>query len=132
MTATDLPLKIKQGATFTRGFNWHLPGPIVDGKRTPGDPYDLTGWTARMQIRKKQGAEILLEATTENGRLILGGATGRVTMRFDAQATSALTSKSGEYDLELIDPDGNVFILLEGRVTVDPNITQAAGEPVLK
>lgn len=132
MTATPLTLKIKQGETFTRGLTWHLPGPIVDGVRTPGDPRDLTGWTARMQIRKKQGSEILLEATTENSRIILGDTTGRVTMSFDAATTGALTSKQAAYDLELISPTGEVVCLLEGDVLVTPNITQADGEPVLK
>ena len=84
-----------------------------------------------MQIRKRQGTDILLSATTENAMIVLGGATGRVDLHFPPSATTALTTKSALYDLELVDPDGEVYCLLEGTVTIDPNITQDADEPVL-
>ena len=58
MTAVDRVLEIEQGATFTLGFTWCRAGADAS---TPGTPYDLTGWSARMQIRRKPGAPLLLE-----------------------------------------------------------------------
>ena len=39
--------------------------------------------------------------------------------------------KSAYYDLEITLASGTTYRLLQGRVTVDPNITQDAGDPVL-
>jgi hypothetical protein len=131
MAAIQRALLIEQGATFTLGFTWHQEGDVVNGVVTAGDPYDLTGWTARMQLRQKQGSPVLLEATTENGKITLGGTTGRVDVKFTDADTGSLTVASGRYDLELVDPAGDVLRLLQGSVTVDANITQDPDEPVL-
>lgn len=129
MTAVNRPIMIEQGATWTLGFNWHMAG--VDAG-TPGVAYDLTGWIARMQIRKRQGSPLLLEATSENGKIVLGGTSGRVDIKFTDEDTDGLTTASASYDLELENPGGDVFRILEGTVSVSPNITQEGGtEPVL-
>lgn len=132
MTAVNRPLEIEQGATFTLGFNWHQAGPVVDGVTTAGDPYDLTGWIARMQIRKAQASPVLLAASTENGKIVLGGATGRIDIKFSDEDTDSLTTRSALYDLELENAAGDVWRLLEGSVSISPNITQEGGtEPPL-
>jgi hypothetical protein len=124
MSAEDVPISIEQGATWGLGFTWHEEGPVVDGEVTAGDPHDLTGWTARMQIRKKVGEPVLAEATTENGKITLGGATGRVDIKLSPADTDAIGEKTAKYDLELEDPAGDVYRLLEGAVTISPNITR--------
>lgn len=131
MTAVVRPLKIEQGATFTLGFVWHQAGPVVDGEVTPGDPYDLTGWVARMQIRKAQQSPALVDASSTNGKITLGGATGRIDVKLTDEDTDLLTTKTALYDLELENPTGDVFRLLQGPVTVDPNITQEADDPIV-
>jgi hypothetical protein len=130
MTATNRPLYIEQGATFTLGFNWHREGPTVDGVATPGDPYDLTGWVARMQFRKSQQAPALVSATSTD-KITLGGVTGRIDVKLTDEDTDALTTRSCLYDLELESPTGDVHRLLEGAVTISPNITQDVDDPVL-
>lgn len=112
MTAVNKPLYIEQGATFTLGFNWHREGPVVDGVVTPGDPYDLTGCTARMQIRRRQGETPLLTATSElpvdaaavaagAGRIRLGGATGRIDITLTDEDTDLISARTAVYDLEV-------------------------------
>lgn len=129
MTAVNRPIAIEQGATWTLGFNWHQAGADAN---TPGDPYDLTGWVARMQIRRRQGTPILLDASTSNGKIVLGTTNGRVDIKFSDEDTDGLATASALYDLELENPAGDVFRLLEGAVTVSPNITQeGGGEPVV-
>lgn len=142
MTAAPKDLWIEQGATFTLGFNWHQAGPVVDGQPTAGDPYDLTGCTARMQIRKKQGGSVLVSATSESpdtpeavaagaGRIVLGGLTGRIDITLTDADTDLLVVKSAVYDLEIQWPlrEGElrprVDRLLQGAVTVNLNVTQA-------
>lgn len=136
MTAQKRDLYIEQGATFDWGFTWYRALLDVDGKPVldangniqPGDPYDLTGAKARMQIRKKAGDPVLVEATTESPTgspaITLGGATGRVDIKLTAAMTDTLDIKTGAYDFEVEFPDGDVRRLWQGAVTVDPNVTR--------
>lgn len=124
MPATDVDLFLEQGATYTMGFVWAEEGPAdVEGNPTEGAPHDLTGWTARLQIRKSRSAPILLGASTEDGKITLGGPTGRVDIKFTAADTGAIATKTAKYDLELESPEGDVYRLLQGDVTIDDNIT---------
>jgi hypothetical protein len=145
VTAVSKPLYIEQGATFTLGFTWHKAAvdgngaPILDvnGKPTAGDPYDLTDCKARMQIRAKQGQPALVTATTENGRIVLGGVTGRIDITLTDEDTDLLTARAALYDLEIEWPLAQgatrprVDRLLEGAVTVSPNVTQEVDDPVV-
>lgn len=144
MPAVQRDLYIEQGATFILHFQWCHQGPVVDGIVTPGDPYDLTGWSARMEIRKGQHETPKVSATTVNGKIHLGAipgdwdatlvpTNGRIEIRLTDEDTDLLDIKTLKYDLEAEDPDGNVFRLLQGGVTVDPNITQVdAEDPIVE
>jgi hypothetical protein len=105
----------EQGATFTRVIN------ATDGA---GDPIDLTGYTARMQVRRDMDATAaLIELTTENGRISLGGETGEITLTIDADDTSDIP-RPGVYDLELESDSGTVIRLLKGAFYLDSEVTR--------
>lgn len=85
-------------------------------------PVDLTGATARMQIRAGVGGALLLELTTENGGLAITGP-GTLTRTLSATETAALTWTDGVYDLEVEYADGTVQRYLQGAVTVSREVT---------
>lgn len=115
--AGKLTIVIEQGTTFN---------PVLTYKDSLGALINLTGYTARMQIRlKKTSAAFLVELTTENGGITLGGAAGTITLLITAVASAALTFTSASYDLELIAGGGAVTRLLEGSVTLSPEVTKA-------
>lgn len=117
MAAFKLNLGIDQGATFVKNVTWKT------GK--PATPVDLTGCTARMQIRPKvDSADVLVSLTTENGGITLGDAAGTVAIRIEADATEDFTWKGGVYDLEIEFADGTVRRLLAGSVSVSPEVTR--------
>lgn len=117
MAAFKLSLKIDQGATFTKTVTWKT------GK--PAAPVDLTGATARMQVRERLDAPlVLVELNTENNGIVLGGADGTVSMRIEASATAGYAWRSGIYDLEVQFADGTVRRLLAGGVAVSPEVTR--------
>lgn len=108
-----LDLKIEAGSTFTCELL------AADGT---GDAIDLTGYTARMMIKRSAADEALLELTTENGRIIITESTGSVMLYLTATETAALDWTRGVYDLELV--QGSIVTrLIEGAVTVLPNVT---------
>ena len=152
MAAAEKELDVEQGATFFLGFTWYPPGPTDPETGLPtGSPHDLTGCTARMQMRKKQGDPILLTATSEDpgdpldpllvaagaGRITLGGVTGRIEITLTDEDTDLLTFSQGRYDLEVEWPQQpgelrpRVDRVLQGKVNVSPNITQVEGDDPL-
>lgn len=113
MSAT-YTLQIQQGATYRRTFRW-----LADG-----EPVNLTGATARMQIRRSVRApEVIFDASTENGRLAINALAGEVTLVISAADTAQLPNRSAVYDLE-VDLGGEVSRLVEGTVEVSPEVTR--------
>lgn len=126
MSAAPRNLYVEQGASWTLAFTWYPDDPATSA------PNDLTGATARMQIRVRQGSPVLVDATTENGKIQLGGTDGTVSIGLTAEDTDALAVKQAVYDLEIVMATGAVFRLLEGKVKVGPNVTQDPGDPVVR
>lgn len=117
--AAQHDLKIEQGATFDQSFIYNDIGP-------PKAPIDLTGYTARMQVRKSHDdANTILSHTDTDPEITLGGVNGTITLLFDDVLTEALVAPfKGVYDFELIDPSGVVTRLLEGEFFVTPEVTR--------
>ena len=133
--AASYPLAVDQGETFRLSLVYAYPGP------TPGDPVepiDITDYTARMQVREKYASPVLAEATTENGGIEIVGPEGRINLVLTDVQTDAMGVKDGTdkprttalYDLEIVSPGGDVKRVVEGAITINPNITRAepAGE----
>jgi hypothetical protein len=117
MTAARLPLIIEQGATWKHAL-------IVRASRG-GPPRDLTGHTARMQIRKVvTSADVLAELSVANNGIIITAAEGRIDLVLSATATAGLPPGPSVYDIELEAPSGEVTRLLQGTVTVDAQVTR--------
>lgn len=116
MTATLYDITIEQGATFRLSLAW---------KDSTGVPVNLTGYSARMQVRRSHGDGVAqLDLSTGNGSITLGGAGGTIEVVASASATDAMTARSGVYDLELESAAGVVTRLMEGKVTVMPSVTR--------
>ena len=100
---------------------------IIVYKDNDGNPVDLTGYTAEMQIRAYKGATAsLLTLNTSNGYLALGGAAGTITIDIPGDITEALDFNWARYDLELY-PAGVVadsIRLIEGKVHLNKEVTR--------
>lgn len=108
-------LCIPAGASFSRVIRYKADGANVN----------LTGYTARMQIRPTAAsATTTLSLTTENGRIALGGAAGTITLTISATDSAAIAAGRYVYDLELVSAGGIVTRLLQGIVTVSANVTR--------
>jgi len=105
---------INQGETFSKLITW---------RDSAGDLINLTGYTARMDLRRKPtDAASLLSLTTANSRITLGGAAGTITLLVSA-ADTALLSGTYVYDLELV--NGSVVKrLLQGQIEIDLEVTK--------
>lgn len=112
--AVDLTLA--KGTDFSHVFNF----------TTGGQPSDLTGYDARMQLRgSASDVAASVELTRANGRLLLDEENGEVTLALSASETGAITlTGAALYDLELISPTGVVTRPVKGAVTLEEEITR--------
>lgn len=87
-------------------------------------PIDLTGYTARMQIREKLTSTTLLEElTTANGKILINNTAKTISLVLSASATEAYIWKTGVYSLEM-EKEGVVVPLIYGNVTLEREVTR--------
>lgn len=85
---------------------------------------DLTGYTGTMTVRPFVGAtSTTVVASTANGRMVLGGAAGSVTITLSATITGAIGSGRYAYDL-VLDSGATITRYLEGKFIVTGAVTQ--------
>ncbi len=105
---------IEQGETFVRVLTWQDEELAL---------VNLTGYTARMQLRANRSDTAAVSLTTDNGGIVLGGAAGTITITITAAQTAALVSSVYFYDLELVSGTGIVTKLIKGTATLAREVT---------
>jgi hypothetical protein len=109
---------INQGADFDVILTWTAG--------TPAAPVDLTGWTAHMQIRPSfadAGGAVYADLSSTSGGIVLGGTAGTIELIIAAVDTTALGFTQAAYDLKMTNPVGKITRLLQGSVTLLPEVT---------
>jgi hypothetical protein len=97
----------------------------VTWKDSAGTAINLTGYSARMQVRETYSSTSTIVSLTNGSGITLGGAAGTIAIAISATTTAALTAPfSGVYDLELVSAGGVVTRLLQGAATVSPEVTR--------
>lgn len=115
MSAGKYDFRIEQGATFYQAVVW---------KDSSGAAVDLTNYTARMQVRDYSTAtELLLDLSSGSG-IEITPLEGKVALLVSATDTAAITWTAGRYDLEVEDSSGHVTRILQGMITVSPEVTR--------
>lgn len=114
MTAARTNLTIEQKATFRK---------VLTYRDKQQRLVNLTGYGAKMQIRDDAN-NLLSDMNVANGKIIIDGASGSITLLLSAIETSAMTFLSANYDLKLVAPNGDEIRLLEGKVLLSLGQTQ--------
>lgn len=102
-------LFIDQGATFATKLLLN---------NADGAAVDLTGYSANSQIRKHYTS-----SNSVNFNVAVANA-GHVTLSLTANATANIAAGRYVYDVELSDPQGRISRIVEGIITVSPNVTR--------
>lgn len=102
------------------GFSTYTSGGVLEYNQ----PVQLTGYTARMQIRAKLDSDTVLHSlTTENSGILLDNVAKTITMYIPDETTQTFTFKAAVYDLELIS-GGEVTALASGSITLVREVTR--------
>jgi len=126
MIAGVYNLTCEQGATFSRLIEIEQPDLVNDPSGETYIEYNLTGYTARMQVRRTvDNANYLVSLTSSNGGLVVipGIYENQIQILMSASVTASIT-QSGVYDLEIVDPEGYVSRVLQGSFTLIPEVTR--------
>ena len=116
-TAQVLNIVIEEGTGYVLSLTWT--------DKLTNLPKNLTGYTAKLQVRVDYNptSTVLLEKSTTNGKIILGGTTGFVDVIFDATDTLGLTWSKAIYDLLLVPASGAPVKLVKGEFIVQQTVT---------
>jgi hypothetical protein len=87
-------------------------------------PVDLTGFTARMMIRETIEDIVPLVSLVSPTNIVVSTAANTVTVSITAVASAALPEIDGVYDLELIAPTSEVYLMAYGAVKISPEVTR--------
>lgn len=111
---------IELNAINSVGYKTYTSGGILEYN----EPVDLTGYTARMQLRAKLDDTVVLHSmTTENGGISIDAVNSTITLNITATNTALFTFTSAVYSLELI--NGTVVIpFANGTITLIKEVTR--------
>lgn len=107
--AAKINIVIDQGATFNTTYTIH---DAID------EPIDFTGFTANSQIRKTYSSSnsYIFDVALSNS--------GLVTLSMNAATTSSIVAGRYVYDVEVESLSGIRSRIVEGIVTVTPQVTR--------
>lgn len=105
---------IYQGTTFIAKFGWDVA------------QYPLNeNCIAAMQIRSDIKSEnVLCEATTENGKIVLNADTNVIEIKIPATETATFNFDKAVFDIELEFPNGDRFRIVQGQMSLNLEVTR--------
>ena len=112
MAAGTYNFTLEQGSTFSRQIT-------VQENSTA---LNLTGYTARMQMRSTHDSSTI--ALTYTSTIASPASNGKINLSATATQTAAIEEGIYVYDLEIESSGGVVTRLMEGKVTVTPEVTR--------
>ena len=93
-------------------------------KDPEGNPIDLTGASAKMQVRDlKGGSKLAFTLTSPNGGIVIDPLNGKISIKMTPTQTNKLFYPKSSYDIMLTDSNLNKIKLLEGFLTLSRSVT---------
>ena len=84
-----------------------------------------TGGSAQFTIRGHvDDSSALVNATSAAGTIVMGGASGKITVTVPAATTASLSPGRGVYDMVWTKADGTVTRVIQGAVTLSKSVAR--------
>jgi len=104
----------RQGSTFNLNF-------VID---TDGTEWVLSGYSARMQVRKSVASTTAILSLSDGSGITLNHTPGSVAVTASAATMAALPAGTWVYDIELTSGSGLTYAVLEGKFIIKPEVTR--------
>ena len=111
MAAGTYNFVLDQGATFTRQLTVKDDGTVMN----------LTGYSVASKMRSTHDSSTVVGTFTCT---ISDAANGKITMQMTNSTTAAIEEGIYVYDLEITASSGTVTRIMQGNVTVNPEVTR--------
>ena len=105
-------LTVDQGTSFEN---------VLDLLNDDGTPYNLTGCSLSGQLRKSYYSS---NATANLVISVINAANGNATITMNSATTTNVTAGRYLYDIKLTDANNNVTRIVEGILTITPQVTK--------
>lgn len=115
MAASTYNISAEQGTDYAATLTY---------ANSTGTAINITGYTARMQVRRTAGSPNAALTLTNTSGITLGGAAGTVAIAIPAAALAVIDSGNYRYDLELVSGAGVVTKLISGDFVVTGEVTR--------
>jgi hypothetical protein len=115
MSAGNHDFNIYQNETFDKQ--------ITITNSDSGDPLDLTGHSAKLEVRDDSDS-VITTFDSSDSSLSIDGSNGIIELEKTPSETSQLSQGRYDYDLRIEDAGGVADFVLEGTVTVYDTVTQ--------
>lgn len=103
------------------GFTLYTSGGVLEY----GQPVNLVGLTARMQLREKLTSAIVLhELNTTNGGIVFDNVYKTITLNIPDEITATLAFTTAVYTLEVTTSTGETSTFAKGSVSLDKEVTR--------
>lgn len=109
--ATVSNLFVDAGASYSN---------IISVAATNGQPLNLTGYSVASQMRKSYQSSTAYNFTAS----VFNAEQGKVRLQLTPQQSEVIPAGRWLYDVEITSPSGSKTRVVEGIVTVNPQITQ--------
>lgn len=109
--ATISNLFVDAGTTYSN---------IITVSASNGQALNLTGYTVASQMRKSYSSSTVHTFTAS----VYDAATGKIRLQLSPTQSEAIPAGRWLYDVEITSPSGSKTRVIEGIVTVTPQITQ--------
>ena len=104
-----------------QGSDWYATFVYKD---SGGTAINLTGYTAALQIRDTYADSTTDLSLTSTSGITITGATGTLAVRATAAQTAVIAAGQYVYDLEITSSGGIVTRLVQGKISVSPQVTR--------
>jgi len=111
MSAGTYNFILEQGATFNRILTLKEDGAVMD----------LTGYSVASLMRSTHDSSTVVGTFTCT---VSNASAGEITMSMTASTTGAIEEAIYVYDVEIANSAGTVTRIMEGTVTVNPEVTR--------
>ena len=109
----DIDFYVYQGESWSQSYE------VTDDSDSP---MDLSGYTAKLQVRDRPGGVLLMSLTSGSG-ITITGLVGKIDMEATAAETNALQFSIGRYDI-YIEKSGEITFLFKGNCVLVPRISE--------
>lgn len=90
-----------------------------------GKPCNLLGFKAQMQLRVNCATGKLVDTfTCDNECIKINADKGVLSLVFKHEQTAKYPATCLAYDIELVSTDNNITRIVEGKITVSPEVTR--------